>query len=68
MDTPAPVRPDRLVTTDHGLLVDIGFDSPKNEFTVETVTPARDKMVSEVGSVRSEAQAHPVGLRDKSQD
>ena len=67
MDTPAPVRPDRLVTTDHGLLVDIGFDSPKNEFTVETVRPARDKMVSEVGSVRPEAQAYPVGLRDKSQ-
>ena len=65
MDTPAPVRPDRLVTTDHGLLVDIGFDSPKNEFTVETVRPARDKMVSEVGSERPEAQAY--SARDKSQ-
>ena len=49
--------------SDNQLLVDIGFDSPSNEFGAAILAEqtVRDKMVSEVGSERSENFIRSVG-------
>jgi len=52
MLTPGLANPDRRAPSTSNLLVDIGFDSPDNDLM--TAAPARDKMVSEVGSNQGE--------------
>ena len=46
MVTPMPAHPDKRVSPNHGLLVDIGFDSPQNDYSIDIVAnKARDNII-----------------------